>query len=330
MFDRLWENPITPTYYNNKYVGQQISATWNFGQPGAPVYPNTIPGDVLPPNAPVGVRNVYITPDPLRMPETLQFITTVDHAFSDNFAASVSAVGTRSWHKENPFDTNLAWGSPADPDGLCCFVRADPSFRQILQYQYRSEASYAGLVVSAQRRLHGGLRFGGNLTAARAYDQGENYSTQPNDVRYFSRDYGPSGDVPTLTATANGSKDLGKAAQLSWVFHVRSGLRIDPRVGPTVDPNADGSFNDRTPGLARNSFDGPWTHSLDVRLTGNVRLSGGKLQLTLEAFNLYNKENWRTLNTLYGPDPVHPNPVFGTPLSYNPPRQVQLGARYSF
>ena len=69
---------------------------------------------------------------------------------------------------------------------------------------------------------------------------------------------------------------------------------------------------------------------LDVRLTGNVPLSGGKLQLTLEAFNLYNKENWRTLNTLYGPDPVHPNPVFGTPLSYNPPRQVQLGARYSF
>ena len=114
------------------------------------------------------------------------------------------------------------------------------------------------------------------------------------------------------------------------MFHVRSGLRIDPRIGPTVDPNADGSFNDRTPGLARNSFDGPWTHSLDVRLTGNVPLSGGKLQLTLEAFNLYNKENWRTLNTLYGPDPVHPNPVFGTPLSYNPPRQVQLGARYSF
>src|SRR6185295_14931084 len=327
MFDRLWENPITPTYYNNKIVGQQISATWNFGQAGAPVYPGTIPGDVLPANAPVGVRNVYITPDPLRMPETLQFIGTVDHAFSDNFSTSVSAIGTRSWNKENPFDTNLAWGNPADPDGVCCFVRADPSFRQILQYQYRSHASYAGLVVSSQRRLRGGLRFGGNMTIARAYDQGENYSTQPNDVRYLSRDYGPSGDVPTFTATANGSKDVTRAAQFSWVFHVRSGLRIDPKVGPTVDSNGDGAFNDRTPGLSRNAFDGPWTHSLDMRFTWNVPVSSGKLQLTLEGFNLYNKENWQSLNTLYGSAAGNPNAVFGTPLSYYPPRQVQLGAR---
>ena len=330
MFDRLWENPITPTYYNNKYVGQQVSATWNFGQPGAPVYPNTIPGEDLPANAPVGVRNVYITPDPLRMPETLQFIGTIEHALSDNFSVSVSALGTRSWHKENPFDTNLIWGNPADPNGVCCFTRADSSFRQINQYQYRSEASYAGVVMSTQRRLRSGLRFGGNMTIARSYDQGENYSTAPNDVRYFSAEYGPAGDVPTFTGTANGSKDITKAAQLSWVFRLRSGLRIDPKSGPTVDLNGDGSFNDRTPTLARNSFTGPWTHSVDMRFTWNVPINPAKVQLTVEAFNLYNKENWRTLNTLYGPDPNNPNPVFGTPLSYNAPRQVQLGARFSF
>jgi hypothetical protein len=331
MYDRLWENPITPTYYNNKYVGQQISATWNFGQGGAPVYPNTIPGDVLPPSAPVGVRNVYIVPDPLKMPETLQFIATLERAFTDNFSTSVSAVGTRSWNKENPFDTNLTWGNAADPNGLCCFTRADPNFRQILEYQYRSKASYAGLVVTAQRRLRGGLRFGGNVTVARAYDQGENYSTQPNDVRYFDADYGPSGDVPTVTATANGSDDFTKALQLSWVFHVRSGLKIDPKSGPTVDLNGDGAFNDRTPGLARNSFEGPATHSLDMRLTWTVPIRiSGSLQLTLEAFNIYNKENWQSLNTLYGPTAGSPNPVFGTPLGYYPPRQVQLGARYAF
>jgi hypothetical protein len=309
----------------------QISATWNFGQPGAPVYPNTIPGDTLPANAPVGVRNVYIVPDPLKMPETWQFIATLDRAFGDNFSTSVSAVGTRSWNKENPFDTNLVWGNSANPDGLCCFTRADPNFRQILQYQYRSNASYAGMVVTAQRRYRHGLRFGGNLTVARAYDQGENYSTQPNDNRYFSADYGPSGDVPTVTATANGSADFTKALQLSWVFHVRSGLRIDPKSGPTLDLNGDGAFNDRTAGLARNSFEGPATNSLDLRLTWALPVrSSGKLQLTLEAFNIYNKENWQSLNTLYGPVASAPNPVFGTPLSYYPPRQVQLGARFSF
>ena len=89
MYDRLWENPITPTYYNNKYVGQQISATWNFGQAGAPVFPNTIAGDVLPASAPVGVRNVYIVPDPLRMPETSPtHSATLDRAFTDNFSTT--------------------------------------------------------------------------------------------------------------------------------------------------------------------------------------------------------------------------------------------------
>jgi hypothetical protein len=98
-----------------------------------------------------------------------------------------------------------------------------------------------------------------------------------------------------------------------------------------VDLNGDGSFNDRTPGLARNSFEGPATHSLDLRFTWALPFStSGKLQLTLEAFNIYNKENWQSLNTLYGSVAASPNPVFGTPLSYYPPRQVQLGARYAF
>ena len=67
-----------------------------------------------------------------------------------------------------------------------------------------------------------------------------------------------------------------------------------------------------------------------MRFTWNVPLSSGKLQLTLEGFKLYNKENWQSLNTLYGPVAGSPNAVFGTPLSYYPPRQVQLGARVVF
>lgn len=161
--------------------------------------------------------------------------------------------------------------------------------------------------------------------------QAENYSTLPNDNRFWSADYGPSGDIPAFSATVNGSEDFTGSMQLSWVYRIRGGLRIDPRVGPTVDVNGDGSFNDRTPTLARNSFEGPWVNSLDIRYSYFLPLStSGKLQLQVEAFNLFNTENWRTLNTLYGSVPGTPNPVFGTALSYYPPRQVQLGARYSF
>jgi len=168
------------------------------------------------------------------------------------------------------------------------------------------------------------------MTIARAYDQGENYSTMPNDIRFLSADYGPSGDVPTFTGTANGSYDVNRAMQLSWVFHIRSGLRIDPKVGPTVDLNGDGNFNDRTPGLARNSFTAPSTNSLDARFTWNLPVHPGKVQLTVEGFNLYNRANYQNIQTLFGSDPNNPNPLFGTALSYYPPRQVQVGARIAF
>ena len=265
-FDRLWQNPITPTYYNNKVAGQQVSATWRLGQPGAPVYPQTFPGETLPPGAPVGIANVYIVPDETQVPQTWQVVTTLDHQVTSNLLTNASLVWTKSSHKEMLTDTNLAWGDPANPDGVCCFTRPDPNFRQISQYLYDGDADYLGLVLSAQQR-RGGVRYGANATVARSTDQGENWNTQLDDARYRERDYGPNGDTPTFSMSANGSFDITSHIQVSAVVRARSGLAIDPRVGPTIDVNGDGNFNDRTPGLSRNEFRGPWVHSADARFT---------------------------------------------------------------
>ena len=329
-FDRLWQNPITPTFYNNKFVGQQVSATWRFGQPGAPVYPQTFPGEELPPGAPVGIQNVYVVPEDVEVPQTWQVVTTLDHAITSNLATSASVVWTRSAHKEMLIDTNLVWGDPANPDGLCCFSRLDPGFRQINRYDYEGDAEYLGLVLSAQQRMRGGLRFGVNATVARSTDQNENWNTQLNDPRYPQRDYGPNGDTPRFQMSANGSYDITDNMQLSVVMRARSGLAIDPRVGPTIDVNGDGNFNDRTPGLSRNEFRGPWVHSADARFTWTLPVLNGRAQLTAEGFNLYNRANFRTMETLYGVNADVPNPAFGSALSYYPPREVQLGVRFAF
>jgi hypothetical protein len=329
-YDRLWQNPITPTYYNNKFVGQQTSATWRFGQPGAPVYPQTFSGDELPPGAPVGIQNVYIVPDHVEVPQTWQVVTTLDHALTPSLSTSISGVWTRSSHKEMLIDANLVWGNPADPDGVCCFATRDRNFRQIQQYLYDGRAEYLGLVVSAQQRMRGGFRVGVNGTLAQSKDQNENWNTQLDDARYPERDYGPNGDTPTFSMSANGSYDLNRAMQLSWIFQARSGLAIDPKVGPTLDVNGDGNFNDRTPGLARNEFRGPWVHSLNARFTWRLPIRGSRAELTAEGFNLYNRANVRELETLYGTNRSTPNPAFGSARSYNPPREVQLGVRFTF
>ncbi len=329
-FDRLWQNPITPTYYNNKFVGQQTSATWRVGQPNAPVYPQTFPGEELPPNAPVGIQNVYIVPDDVDIPQTWQVVATLDHAVNSQLSTSVSLVSTTSRHKEMLIDTNLVWGDPANPDGICCFARLDPNFRQINQYLYEGDADYLGLVMSAQQRIRGGLRFGANVTVARSRDQNENWNTQLNDARYPERDFGPNGDTPTFSMSANGSYDFNDAMQASFVFHARSGLAIDAKVGPNVDVNGDGNFNDRTPGLSRNEFRGPWVHSLDARFTWTLPIGARRAQFTAEGFNLYNRANYRTLETLYGVVAGSPNPAFGSALTYYSPREVQLGLRFVF
>jgi hypothetical protein len=240
-------------------------------------------------------------------------------------------VGSHSWHKETLNDTNLAWGNPSAPEAVCCFIRPNTSFRQILQYQYWGEAEYVGLVLSAQQRFKHGLRFQLNTTIARSLDQGENWNTQVTDPRHPEQDWGPAGDIPRVTFTANGAYDVNKSMQISGVWSARTGLRLDPLVGPAVDVHGTGLFNSRTPGLARNSFLMPAINTLDARFTYTLPLaSRQRVQLTVEGFNLFNRANVRTENTLYGTVAGSPNAAFGTPLTYFAPRQFQLGARIAF
>jgi hypothetical protein len=98
-----------------------------------------------------------------------------------------------------------------------------------------------------------------------------------------------------------------------------------------VDLNGDGNLGDRAPGFGRNSFRGPSNSQLDARYSWSVPLKGGtKAQLYLESFNLLNHENVLTVNGDYGSNPAVPKSTWLQPLSWAPPREVQLGARISF
>lgn len=324
-FDRIFQNPITPTFFENRDIDQQVSATWLFGQTGAPAYPNTFPNE-LPANAPLGVRNVFIVPDNMEVPASYQLVTTLDHAFRDDFAASLSFLYSKSWDKELLFDRNLQFDETTE-----LFTRPDPNYRQIRQYSYEAEAEYTALVIELRKRMRSRFFVSGNATFARAHDQGDNFSTQVNDVRFPEAEWGPQVDTPRFRMTANGSYDINRFMQISAIFRARTGFAHDAAVGSTLDPNNDGNFNDRVVGFSRNSFRMPGNHALDLRFTWNLPLRDQqRFQLTFEAFNLYNRDNVRTVENQRGPDPANPSPRFGEPLSYFNPREVQLGVRFVF
>lgn len=324
-YDRIFQNPITPTFFENKEILQQVGATWNYGQPGAPVFPQTFPNQ-LPANAPLGVRNVYIVPEDFDVPVAYQAVGSIDHAFRDDFAVGVSVLYNRGWDKEVLFDRNLAFNEATQR-----FTRPDPTFRAIRQYSYEGKAEYTGLVLEARKRMSNRFFFSTNATIARAFDQGDNFSTQVEDPRFPEREYGPQVDTPRFRMTANGSYEINRYASVSAIFKARTGFAHDARVGSTVDLNGDGSFNDRVPGVERNDFRMPGTHSLDLRFTWNLPFGGARrLQATVEAFNVYNRENVRSVDNQWGTNPAAPNAGFGAPLSYFNPREVQLGLRFVF
>ena len=324
-YDRIFQNPITPTFFEHRDVLQQISATWNFGQPGAPVYPQAFP-NVLPANAPLGVRNVYIAPTNFSVPAAFQTVASLDHALRDDLAVGVSVLYSRGWDKEVLFDTNLRFNEATQR-----FGRIDPNFRQINQYSFEGKAEYTGLVLEARKRTRGGFFFSTNATIARAFDQGDNFSTPLNDQRFPDAEYGPQVDTPRFRMTANGSYDINRLLSVSAIFRARTGFAYDARSGSTVDLNGDGIFNDRVPGFTRNSFRMEGNHSLDLRLSWNVPFGNTRrLQATVEAFNIYNRDNVRTVENQWGTNPTQPSPTFGVPLSYFSPREVQLGLRLSF
>ncbi|MGH9346902.1 MAG: TonB-dependent receptor [Vicinamibacterales bacterium] len=324
LYDRIFQNPITPTFFSFKEVRQQVSATWLFGQPGAPVYPNTYPSDRPPASAPAGVLNVTIMPDELEVPRSDQLVVSLDHAFAHDISTTVSFLYNRSHNKEIPFDRNLRFDDATER-----WVRPDPQYRQITQYTFTGRAEYTGLALEFRKRLSNNFGLGGNLTLSRAYDQNNNFSVGPNDQRFPELEWGPSADVPKVRYVVDGSYQVGPA-QVSLIYRGRSGYNFDPRTGNTFDVNQDGQFNDRTPGFERNAFRGPDNHTVDTRFTWAVPLRDVRLQLMLEAFNLLNRENTRAVFTTYGPTPGSPDPLFLTPLNYFPPREIQLGIRVVF
>ena len=146
-----------------------------------------------------------------------------------------------------------------------------------------------------------------------------------------------AGDPVTFTYTASA------AAQVSGIQQDFRGANIY-RPNVTGDPltpksertienyfNADNVSIPTDPSqpfgnAARNSVRGPLFWQVDMALSKNVRMpwDGGGLEIRIEAFNLFNRVNFRA------PNGNRSAAGFGTITSTYDPRQLQLAARVTF
>lgn len=138
--------------------------------------------------------------------------------------------------------------------------------------------------------------------------------------------------------------------KISGVMTYGSGRPANATV--SGDPNQDGNDeNDRLAGYGRNAFLGPDYATMDLRVGRKIKLGGHlRLELTGEAFNLFNRDNKRydisdegfndaagqfikysqSVNGVYYPAYYQQPTSFMKATSAYAPRQMQLSMRLNF
>jgi hypothetical protein len=316
-YDRLWNN-YTNNLYSLKDHETRASYTWTPATSGAPIYPAVFA--TPPPNLPAAAHNVILMPSDVQVPDSWQTVATLEQSVNPNIAISTSVVYSKSWHKDRTLDQNLVWNGAA-------YVRPDPNYRQIQQLVFDAPADYVGGIVDLNVRS---ARYGftSNLTVQRSRQVQEG---APNEPRLgVMNDFGPVPDVPTVRGVMSGWFNIRPTIQVSANFTARTGLAVNP-VAAGLDLNGDGVTGDRPVGLGPFSFRAPGSGGLDARLTWLVPIQNRqKLNLYVECFNVTNAERVLAVDNNYGANPILPLATFMRPLTYYPPREVQLGARLVF
>jgi hypothetical protein len=246
--------------------------------------------------------------------------------------------------------------------------RPIPGLGAINEFESAASSVYHGLTVSVLRRMSSGLYFRLAYTWAQAFDDVQDalVAGSPGNVQ---NSYNPNADwgrsvtdqrhrlvgswvyeLEPFDRSHDTLRRLFNHWKLAGIVTAGSGRPVNATIAgdPNIDDN---TYNDRLPGVARNSYTGPNYASTDLRLSRQLLLAERyKLQLMAESFNLLNRDNKRvtitddgfvgsagnfvlgdkTIGASHYPGYYTFNPYFLVPTSTYAPRQVQLAAKFVF
>ena len=223
-----------------------------------------------------------------------------------------SAFQNKFYNVES-FATWQTTGSISCPYPPCIntLARPIPQLGAIDQFESAGSSVYNGLTISLRKRMSHGIYFRLGYTWAHAIDDGQDAlaAGQPATVQNSYAANSERGSSVTdqrhrLTIAAveelhEFDAEHGVLAamlkhwKVSEVMTYGSGRPANASVAG--DPNQDGNDgNDRLSGYGRNAFLGPDYATMDMRVGRKVKLGGNlRLELSGEAFNLFNRDNKR-------------------------------------
>jgi hypothetical protein len=296
------------------------------------------------------------------------------------YGVEVSYLFSRSAHLTRSHDINAFKASgPISPlSGTPTFIRfpnpllgqttdfLNPLRLQDNQYESTANAFYHAGTVQLTKRLSNNYALNVNYTYAKAIDEvtdfNSDFSAQnPLNLRaeralsaFDQRHRFVFSGTFTSPVTGTGAwSRLLSDWSLSPIFIAGSGRPFNVVLG--IDANGDGvSTRDRpcvrpaadqpcipNSNVGRNVGRGAAFYNVDMRLARRFGLADDKyIELTFEAFNLFNHTNFTGINNVIGTTPLtdgRPTGIRGLaptmPLAFTsaaPARQLQFGARFNF
>ena len=231
-----------------------------------------------------------------------------------------------------PQGTTLADGRPIYSTTVSATTRIDPNFDHINVFQSIGESTYNAATFTLSKRMSHGWQAQVTYTLARGEDtspltgtyvvgSGDDRMSDPSNLQ---RDKGLSPFnqthtfvastvfAPTLTGDGMLATILNNN-QLGIIVQANSGLPFNIR--SNQDLNKDGVTNDRPLNIARNTGRLGTVLNVDLRYSRFIPVSGPrKIELFVEAKNLFNKQNIAGVNRVVTTDANGvPATVFSTP-----------------
>jgi hypothetical protein len=309
-------------------------AQFQFGQAGAPVFPNVAA------SFPAGFLPSVTTVDPkIENAYTQQAALQIERELTASASLSVGYMHTRGTHLILSRNVNV----PRFPlsAGVPNQGRPNPNFANISRYESSGDSYYDGLTVSLNRRFRrwAGARL--SYTFSKAIDNtGNAFFFTPQDNFNLRDERGRSDNDQrhvlavsgVLAAPEKSGGGLWRRVvagfQLSSIFRYGSALPFNIVTG--ADRNNDTNVNDRPVGVGRNTGEGFDFAALDLRLSRRIRFTERMgLEVIAEGFNMFNRANFQLPNATFGTGAT-PNLSFGRPTAAADPRQIQFGLRLSF
>ena len=287
-----------------------------------------------------------------RTPYAEQASLQIDQQIGNGPTVGIAYLFVGAHHQVRAEDLNVSPPVGALPDGKDLF--AGPLYQNAGLLYYTDDsgnAVYHGITAQISQRYKQFLRLNASYTFSKTLDDGTftTFVSTPQDLYKRNLERANSNQDVRDRFVSNFSLDgpsetLLRNFELSGIVTMQSPRPFTLFVG--YDANGDTNpVTDRVGQSARNTYWGDRLYAIDLRLSRYFEIKDhGRLLVAADVFNALNRANIDEVNSVYGfndflgPVPTHygdgigspADPVFGTPRTTLPPRQVQFSARFTF